>query len=540
MSQHVNSDRPIISRRTLVGGLGALAATAAITPAAGSRVARRQTVPETELVIGWPQVTYRTEVDRATIGVFPLNPNIFESLVRLTPDYQVEPLLAESWEFRAPNTFRFTLRQGVTFHDGTPFDSAAVVWSMSRIARAGGGTIGIDDTSTVAIDPYTVDITPITPNLRLVEQLVHPSSGAMFAPNTDPATTRVGTGPYMEVEYLPEDRYVVTANPSYWGTAPIVSRLTFRILPDPTTRVLALQAEEVDLIAELPRESTQEILLDDRFQVVTSGVGAYSAIYANVHGEAPFDLLQEAPLREAISFGIDTQAIVEGVWQGNAEPGISMIPPAILGESRSVVVGPVYDAARAASVLDAAGWVMGDDGVRSRDGRPLTLQMVVGYPNATVHGAMPEFVQAQLAEIGIGIEIVLAADSGIYEEQLAVGTGDLWVEAGAQNDANPCFLPALLFSSPVEGGDAEANAYANRFAAGAEFDQFMTQCAAAESPAEVQAAAASGMQVVIDTERIVTPIAGTFRIFGAIASVSGFVAHPSGIHQRWGEISLAP
>jgi peptide/nickel transport system substrate-binding protein len=79
-----------------------------------------------ELTIGTSAASYRTDVDRATIGMLSPSVNIFESLVCLTPDYQIEPLLAESWEFVEPNTWRFVLRQGVTFHAGTPFTAEAV------------------------------------------------------------------------------------------------------------------------------------------------------------------------------------------------------------------------------------------------------------------------------------------------------------------------------------------------------------------------------------------------------------------------------
>ncbi len=140
----------------------------------GLTVARRETVMAAqealsgELTIGVAADAYRIDPpERANVGFYPLNTNIFEALVRLTPDYQIEPMLAEAWEFVEPNTYRFTLRQGVTFHDGTPFTAEAVVWSMSRIAQAGGGILLIDENSTKAIDDFTVEITPTQPNRRL-------------------------------------------------------------------------------------------------------------------------------------------------------------------------------------------------------------------------------------------------------------------------------------------------------------------------------------------------------------------------------------
>jgi peptide/nickel transport system substrate-binding protein len=490
-----------------------------------------------ELVIGWPGITYRTEPDRASIGMYPLNTNIFESLVRLTPDYQVEPMLAESWEFVEPNTWRFVLRQGVTFHDGSAFTAEAVKWSMDRMARAGGGSAAVTEESTVIIDDNTVEITPAQTNLRFVEQLVHPSRGSIIAAGSEPAEKRVGTGPFWEVEYIAEDRYVVEANPEYWGDAPLVSRMTFRFLPDATTRVLALQAGDVDMIAEVPRESVADITGSD-LQVFTSGVGAYSAFYFNIHGAAPYDLGQDPVIREAIARAIDKDAIVQGVWQGNAEPGVSIIPPAILGDQVNVIGGTGFDPDAARALLDAAGWIEGDGGIREREGRRLSLEMIVGYPNAATHGQMPEFLQAQLSEIGVEINLVQMPDTATYEERLQAGQGDIWVESGSQNDANPCFLPSLLFSSPDPTGDPEANMYGNAFAPGAEFDELMLQCSSSTTREGVQEAAANGMRLLVDEAFVTVPIAGVYRIFGARSGIEGFVAHPSGVNQRWTSIAV--
>ena len=101
--------------------------------------------------------------------------------------------------------------------------------------------------------------------------------------------------------------------------------------------------------------------------------------------------------------------------------------------------------------------------------------MIVGFPNAEVHKPMPEFVQAQLRDVGIEVEIVQTPDTATYEARLATAEGDLWAEAGSQNDGNPCFLPDLLFSTPDPEGDPEAAMYGNAFAPGPAFDAHIDQ-----------------------------------------------------------------
>lgn len=495
------------------------------------------TTPAGELRVAAGADGYRNEPNRANIGMYPLNPNIFDTLVRLTPDYQIEPSLAESWEFVEPNTWRFNLRQGVMFHDGTPFTAEAVKWSMTRLALAGGGSLGVDENSVTVVDDTTVDITPARTNLRVIQQISHPIN-SIVAPNTEPAEKRVGTGPFKEVEYLKEDRYVVEANTDYWGDKPRLAQITFRFIPDATTRMLALESGEVDLVVEVPRESASELESSDTARLVTSQVGAYEALYVNIHGEEPYDLGQDKAVRQAVAYAIDKQAIVDGVWQGNAEINNTMIPPRILGTAGEVVNGTEFDADRATQILEEAGWVEGSGGIREKDGRQLKLTMIVGFPNAEVHKPMPEFVQAQLADVGIELEIVQTPDTATYEARLATGEGDLWAENGNQNDGNPCFLPDLLFYSPDPEGDPESAMYGNAFAPGATFDAHIDDCRAAVTTEEVQTAAANAMKVLIDEEFVVIPLAGVFRLYGVSDKVEGFEAHPSGLNQRWVSVSI--
>src|SRR2546426_326683 len=115
------------------------------------------------------------------LGLHPVNANVYETLVRLTPDFRVAPQLATRWQLRSPNTWRFHLRQGVRMHDGTTLTAAAVVWTMRRIARAGGGPVGIGQSSPRVIDGPTLGLTPARRGRRPVEQLAQPAR-SLLAP----------------------------------------------------------------------------------------------------------------------------------------------------------------------------------------------------------------------------------------------------------------------------------------------------------------------------------------------------------------------
>src|SRR2546425_4603986 len=491
-----------------------------------------------ELTVAVGADQYRTDAKRNLPGQYPLNANIYDTLVTLSPTYQIEPGLATRWEFRAPNTYRFTLRPNVKFHDGTPFTAKDVKATMDRMAGAGGGTIGIDERSTTIVDDLTVEITPKRTNLRALEQLVHPA-WSIHKAGSDVLNKPTGTGPFKFVGYTKGERFVVEANDEYWGGRPTLRKITFRFIPDPNTRVLALQAGEIQ-ITDVPRESAKTFATSD-LRLHTSKVGAYEALYVNVRGaDQRYDLGRDRAVREALAYAIDKQAAVQNVWQGNAEVIQTMIPPAILGGAAGDVKGTLRDTGKAKKILDDAGWKPAADGIREKGGRKLSLTLVNGFPSADAHKPLPELMQAQLKDVGIELKIVTVPDSAAYEKLLASGAqGDLWLEAGSQNDGNPCFLPDLLFSSPVPGGDDAQNMYGNAFALGESFDRSIKKCREATAVEDVQKAAAESMRILVDQEFVVVPIAGTYRLWGATAKLVDFVAHPSGLQQRWDKVKLA-
>jgi peptide/nickel transport system substrate-binding protein len=272
-------------------------------------------------------------------------------------------------------------------------------------------------------------------------------------------------------------------------------------------------------------------------KVVTSPVGAYEALYVAAHGQAPYDLGSDPAIRQALSLAINKASIVHDVWHDNAEVNSTMIPVRILGASANLVQGASFDPAQAKAVLDKAGWAEGSDGIRTKDGRRLSLTMVVGFPTPEIHRPMPEVVQAQLKDVGIELKIVTTSDTATYDDKLKAGAGDLWAEMGNQNDANPCFLPDLLFYGKVAAGQQPGN-YARLFAPGPAFDSFIEGCRAAVTQEDVAKNAAGAMHVIIDQEHIVIPIAGIFRIYAMKDTVQGFTAHPSSTNQRWDGVYL--
>lgn len=489
---------------------------------------------EQELTVGYSDDPYVQEGIGANVGMYPLNTNIYETLAYLTPDYEIEPMLAESWEFIEPNTWRFHLREDVTFHDGQPFNAEAVAEGLfARVAADGGGGIRAGEDSAEVVDEYTIDFTPMEENLRVPEQIVHPSN-SVIAPGSDPGIEQVGTGPFMVEEYAPGEQLVVERYEDYWGEVAELERMTFRFLPDASARILALDAGEIDFAFEVPREDADD--LEDDFEVATSNVGAYRALYANIHGEEPYDLLADQQVRLAISHGIDREQLVEEVLNGWATADQTMVPPQLLGDHADEVEGHEYDPDLARSLLEEAGWEEGDDGVREQDGRRLTVELVSGFGGADIHRPVPTFLQSQMADIGVELEIVERPDSASYQDMIDSGEGHLFLEQGTQNDANVGFLPVLLFYT--EGGGGQSAPYQSLFAPGEEFDELIAPVVTEVDSEEMRESVAAALNVLIDEQAVVMPLAGIYQIYAMDPAVEGFEPHPSAISTRWNTVSI--
>ena len=486
-----------------------------------------------ELIIAAPADTYRSDI-RADLAMYPVHAQVYDTLVRMDEHFQLQPELADRWEYQGNSTWRFTLHKGVTFHDGQPFNADTIKATFDRVAQwPSGGSILVGPDSVKKVDEFTVDITSTKPNLRMPEQLTHPTYG-IIAPGSDPATKPVGSGPFKFTEYVKGQRLVVDRNPDYWGPKAQLQRITFRFMPDNNTRALALRAGEVDLAYDVPREAAKDLATTPGAKIVTSPVGAYEALYVNIHGDPPYDLGQQREVRQALSMAIDRQSIVQSVWQGNGEVSQTMVPAAVLGSYASMVKGQAFDVAGARKVLDDEGWVAGADGIRTHNGRPLHLTLIAGFPSAEDHRPMPEALQAQLKAIGVDLAIVTTPDNATYTARLKSGEGDLWAEIGNQNQADPCFLCFLFTNQP--GGSAD---YGRLFAPGEAFDAAYTAARSATTSDEAVRHAAEAMHVVIDQSLVVIPIAGIYRIWGVRDSVQGFSAHPSSTNQNFGSITLS-
>ncbi|MGI8549954.1 MAG: ABC transporter substrate-binding protein, partial [Dehalococcoidia bacterium] len=362
---------------------------------------------------------------------------------------------------------------------------------------------------------------------RVVEQLAHPENG-IIAPGTQLGLKPTGTGPFKFVQYQKGQRIDVLRNDAYWGQKARLEKLAFRFMPDANTRLLALQAGEVDMIFDLPREAVATLKSRQGFRIVDAPVDQTLLFYVNSHGKPGYDLLGDHSVRQALAMTIDHETIVNKVLDGTAQRNSAMAPASILGEFAGLVQGITYDMAGAQKLLDDAGWRKGTDGIRAKDGRRLTLTLVSA---PTIDKSVLEFMQARWREAGIDAKLMNSPDFPSYQQFINnTFEFDLDAELPNQNDANPIFLPALRVYSKAAAKSAPL------IAPGGAADRLIEEGLAATDYRTVQQKAAQAMHQLIDLDVAVIPIAGYFRIYAMKDKVQGFVPHPSQTSQPMNQV----
>ncbi|MEI8297509.1 MAG: ABC transporter substrate-binding protein [Pseudomonadota bacterium] len=320
--------------------------------------------------------------------------NVYEGLTRITEQGRVAAGLAQSWTVSDDGLrYRFNLRRGVHFHDGTPFTAAEVRWSLDR-ARAAGSTNPLRELlaplqAIHIVDELTVELELQRPVADLLTYLGWGNLVILSpATATQAATAPVGTGPYRFVEWRKGDAVVLELNRDYWGTPARLQRVTFRIVPDASSALAALLAGDVDGYSNFPApEGVAALEHDARFTVAIGSTEGETLLAIN-NARPPFNDLR---VRQALAYAVDRRAIIQGAMYGYGQPIGSHFPPHDPAYVDLTARYP-FDPAAARTLLREAGYP---------NGFALTLRLPPPY-YARRSG---EIIAAQLAAIGIRVRI---------------------------------------------------------------------------------------------------------------------------------------
>lgn len=388
---------------------------------------------------------------------------VFSALYNVNEQFELEPILAESYEASDDGLeYTFRLREGVTFHNGDPFTSADVVYTYEWImdeenASTRGSLFDLVD-SVEATDDYTVVFTLSEPDVTFLvnvpTQFIWPAEAHAEAGEDDFSANPIGTGPYVLDEWVPAQTTRLVANEDFFLGRPNFDVMQIDIVSEAVSRAAALETGEADnSIWSLNAEDNLALEESGDFQVIYTLQNAVNHFALN--NEHP--ILSDVNVRRALLHLLDRDAMINDIYQGLAEPATSHLSPNVEAFYTDDVMTYDHDPERAAELLDEAGWEMGDNGVRERDGEPLefTIMLIQGD---TQRRPQAEVFQQWASEAGITINLEEAPTTQILD----------WMVDGERD--------AALFNWVYGGGSGEPDARGTLSSTGANnFSRFQNE-----------------------------------------------------------------
>jgi peptide/nickel transport system substrate-binding protein len=485
-----------LTRRAVLAGLAASATLPAV-------IARASPAGRLRLAIGngFPKTLYIPQQGGLTIF------GMAESLMRLDAEtFAPQPWLAESVTRRDALTWDVKLRANATFHDGSPVLAEDVVRAIgTHLEEVPGNALLLSkDVRFEVVSPLELTLTTPTPTYDLLYVLAAPEF-AIF--KGEPDQTSLMTGPYVPQELVPDDTLRLVPHEGHWaGPAPI-AEISLHNIVDANTRLLALQSGEVDMVWGLTPE-----------QLSVLGAGMQQVVYPTTrihyfplnHRSFPFS---DLAVRQAVSLATDRQEVLDAALSGAGAPLTGLLPDFI---GVPVANGVRTDVAAAERLLDEAGWMRGQDGVRTRDGRRLSF-VINGWPNRAELIPMAVNLAGQLARVGIEASVVETADIRAVMEQ-----AEGWSMATYSSNTMSAGPMRIFFNTLVTGAAESYGGYSNP-----ELDALMQEVRAAETLEAFEAGFLAAQEMVLADMANLYLIATPWGAAWAEGKLVGYVPHPS-------------
>ncbi|MDW5444122.1 ABC transporter substrate-binding protein [Polaromonas sp. SM01] len=405
-----------------------------------------------------------------------VNENVYEPLVARGRDYKLTPALATSWKQTSPTVWRFELRKGVQFHDGTPFTADDVIFSYERAKSDGSDmkTYVGQIKEIKKLNDHSIDIVTIAPFPILPELFTHFNIMSKKWCETNQATKPVdrrkgienaasfranGTGPYRLRERQPNVRTTYVRNGNYWGKVEgNVDEVIFNVIGNDATRVAALISGEIDAMEPIPVQdvgrikaaSNLKVLQGPELRVIFLGMDQKrdELLFSNVKGKNPF---KDKRVRQAFYQAIDIEGIKRTVMRGASMPIAQMFPAQVNGHAPDLEKRLPYDPEASKKLLAEAGY-------------PNGFEVTMNCPNDRYvnDGAICQAVAANMARVGVKIKLEVET-KGTYFPKILRRDTSFYMLGWTSSTVDAHNVLYAIMSTPGEGGRGQFNlgAYSN-------------------------------------------------------------------------------
>lgn len=390
---------------------------------------------------------------------------ILEGLVTMDKNSEYQGALATDWKQLDDVTWQFTLRENVTFHDGTDFNAEAVKLSFERIPKTPKAGMFSMIKSIEAVNEHSINIHleyPYSPILSLLASaeagIISPS--LIEQTGTDIIKEPIGTGPYTFDSWTQGQEIVLSKNENYWGEQPSLDKVIFKTVPEDATRVAMVEAGEAHVAEQLPVTEISRVESSERMKL-----GRYEAFSVDHIGFntsiPPFD---DARVRQAVAHAVDKESIVSGVYNNVGQVSDSTLGPSVIGYSDKVK-GYDYDLNQAKALLEEAGY---------RNGLEATI--IVSDNKTRI--SVAEVLQSQLKGIGLNLK-VQTMEFGAYIDAASKGESQMFISGWGNATGDADYNQYNMFHSTSKGVPGNHSFYDNP-----EVDQLIEEARKETDPAK--------------------------------------------------------
>ncbi|HCM8927861.1 TPA: nickel ABC transporter, nickel/metallophore periplasmic binding protein [Salmonella enterica subsp. enterica serovar Paratyphi B] len=387
-----------------------------------------QAAPADEITTAWP------------VNVGPLNPHlytpnqmfaqsmVYEPLVKYQTDGSVIPWLAKSWSHsKDGKIWTFHLRDDVTFSNGEVFDAQAAAENFRAVLDNRKRHAWLELTNQItevkALSKTELQITLKDAYYPFLQELALPRPFRFIAPSQfknnetfNGIKAPIGTGPWVLKESKLNQYDVLVRNEHYWGEKPQIQKITVKVIPDPTTRAVAFETGDIDLLygneGLLPLDTFTRFSQNPEYRTQLSAP-VETVVFALNSAKPPTN---ELAVREALNYAVDKKTLIKNTLYGTQQVADTLFAPSV--PYANIGLKPrQFDPQKAKSLLEQAGWTLhAGKTIRDKNGQPLHIELAYVGTDA-LSKSMAEIIQANMRQIGVDVALVGEEESSIYARQ---------------------------------------------------------------------------------------------------------------------------